>query len=66
MGSSNPYSYSSTKRVEVLSINIPVGREIIAYPPSYQVKPIGYSGFGYPLPSLCICGNTGGTRCEMT
>jgi hypothetical protein len=32
--------------------NIPVGREIIPYMSSYQVKPVGYSGFRYPLLSL--------------
>jgi hypothetical protein len=37
-----------------LPINIPVGREIIPYPPSYRVKPIGYTGFGSPLPSLSM------------
>ena len=36
----------------ILSNNIPTGRKIIPYPPSYQVKSIDYSGFGYPLPSL--------------
>ena len=35
-----------------MSNNVPTGRKIIPYPPSYRVKPVGYSGFGYPLPSL--------------
>jgi hypothetical protein len=40
------------QRVDVLPINIPMGREIILYSYLYRVKPVGYSGFGYPLPSL--------------
>jgi hypothetical protein len=31
---------------------VPAGRNIISYPSPYRVKPVGYSGFGYPLPSL--------------
>jgi hypothetical protein len=29
-----------------------MGRKFIPYPPLYRVIPVGYSGFGYPLPSL--------------
>jgi hypothetical protein len=36
----------------ILPIYVPVGRNIILYPSPYRVKPVGYSGFGYPLPSL--------------
>jgi hypothetical protein len=36
----------------ILPNNIPTGRKIIPYPPLYRVIPVGYSGFGYPLPSL--------------
>jgi len=38
----------------ILSNNVPMGRKIIPYPPSYRVKPVGYSGFGYPMPSLVL------------
>jgi len=31
--------------------NVSTGRKLIPYPSSYRVKPVGYSGFGYPLPS---------------
>jgi transposase InsO family protein len=50
-----------------LPINIPAGREIIPYPPSYRVKPVGYSGFGYPLPSLFLrrAQNEFGLRVKM-
>ena len=33
------------------SNNVPVGAKCLPYPPPYRVKPVGYSGFGYPLPS---------------
>jgi hypothetical protein len=36
----------------MLPIYVPAGRNIIPYPSPYRVKPVGYSGFGYPLPSL--------------
>jgi hypothetical protein len=36
----------------MLPIYVPVGRILIPYPSPYRVKPVGYSGFGYPLPSL--------------
>jgi hypothetical protein len=36
----------------MLPIYVLAGRNIIPYPSPYQVKPVGYSGFGYPLPSL--------------
>jgi hypothetical protein len=36
----------------MLPIYVPAGRNIIPYSYPYQVKPVGYSGFGYPLPSL--------------
>jgi hypothetical protein len=36
----------------MLPIYVPAGRNIIPYPSLYRVKPVGYSGFGYPLPSL--------------
>jgi hypothetical protein len=36
----------------MLPIYIPAGRNIISYPSPYRVKPVGYSGFGYPLTSL--------------
>jgi hypothetical protein len=36
----------------MLHIYVPVGRNIIPYQSPYRVKPVGYSGFGYPLPSL--------------
>jgi hypothetical protein len=42
MGSTHPYSYPSTQRVEILASDIPVGSEIIPYLPSYQVKPFGF------------------------
>jgi hypothetical protein len=32
--------------------NVPTGTKFLPYPPPYRVKPVGYSGFGYPLPSL--------------
>jgi hypothetical protein len=32
--------------------NAPTGRKFIPYPPLYRVIPVGYSGFGYLLPSL--------------
>jgi hypothetical protein len=35
----------------MLPICVPAGRNIISYLPLYRVKPVGYSGFGYPLPS---------------
>ena len=31
------------------SNNVPAGAKSLPYPPPYRVKPIGYSGFGYPL-----------------
>jgi hypothetical protein len=37
---------------KILSNNVPTGRKFIPYPPLYRVIPVGYSGFGYPLPSL--------------
>jgi hypothetical protein len=39
----------------MLPIYVPAGRNIIPYPSPYRVKPVGYSGFGYPLPSLSLC-----------
>ena len=33
------------------SNNVLAGVKCLPYPPPYQVKPVGYSGFGYPLPS---------------
>jgi hypothetical protein len=36
----------------MLPIYVPAGRNIIPYTYPYRVKPVGYSGFGYPLPSL--------------
>jgi hypothetical protein len=36
----------------MLLIYEPTGRNIIPYPSPYRVKPVGYSGFGYPLSSL--------------
>jgi hypothetical protein len=38
----------------MLHICVPAGRNMIPYPPLYRVKPVRYSGFGYPLPSL-VC-----------
>ena len=32
------------------SNNVPAGAKCLPYPPSYRVKPVGYSGFKYPLP----------------
>jgi hypothetical protein len=32
------------------SNNVPAGAKCLPYPPPYRVKPVGYSGFGYPLP----------------
>ena len=32
------------------SNNVPAGVKYLPYPPPYRVKPVGYSGFGYPLP----------------
>jgi hypothetical protein len=52
MGSTKLNMYLSIQQVEVLAINIHVGREIIPYPHLNRVKSIGYSGFRYPLPSL--------------
>jgi hypothetical protein len=34
----------------MLPIYVLAGRNIIPYPSPYRVKPVGYSGFGYPLP----------------
>jgi len=33
------------------SNNVPAGVKCLPYLPPYQVKPVGYSGFEYPLPS---------------
>ena len=33
------------------SNNVPTGAKCLPYPPPYRVKLVGYSGFGYPLPS---------------
>jgi hypothetical protein len=38
----------------MLPIYVPIGRNILPYSSPYQVKPVGYSGFGYPLPSLVV------------
>jgi hypothetical protein len=46
----------------MLPIYVPAGRNIIPYPPPYRVKPVGYSGFGYLLPSLCMSASTTWTR----
>jgi hypothetical protein len=35
----------------MLPIYVPAGRNIIPYSSPYRVKPVGYSGFGYPLPT---------------
>jgi hypothetical protein len=35
----------------ILSNNISTGRKFIPYLSLYRVKPVGYSGFGYPLAS---------------
>jgi hypothetical protein len=43
----------------ILSNNVPTGRKLILYPLLYRIIPVGYSGFGYPLPSLP---RTGGQR----
>jgi hypothetical protein len=37
-----------------MPINVPAGKEVIPYLPKNQVKPAGYTGFGYPLPSLSL------------
>jgi hypothetical protein len=36
----------------ILSNNVPAGDKMLPHPPLYRVKPIGFAGFGYPLPSL--------------
>jgi hypothetical protein len=36
----------------MLPIYVPAGRNIIPYPSPHRVKPLGYSGFRYLLPSL--------------
>ena len=36
----------------IVAINISTGEEFILYPPLYRVKPVGYPGIRYPLPSL--------------
>jgi hypothetical protein len=38
----------------MLPIYVSAGRNIISYPSPYRIKPVGYSGFGYPLPSLTL------------
>ena len=44
----------------ILPICVPAGRDMIPYPSPYRVKPVGYSGFGYPLPSLLVGGDGDG------
>jgi hypothetical protein len=34
--------------------NVPAGKEVVPYPPLYQVQPVGYTSFGYILPSLSV------------
>jgi hypothetical protein len=41
-------------RYMMLLIYVPAGTNIILYPSPYRVKPVRYSSFGYPLPSLVI------------
>jgi hypothetical protein len=36
----------------ILSNNVPAGDKMLPHPPLYRIKPIGFAGFGYPLPSL--------------
>jgi hypothetical protein len=36
----------------ILSNNVPAGDKMLPHPHLYRVKPIGFAGFGYPLPSL--------------
>jgi hypothetical protein len=36
----------------IMPINVPTGKEFIPYQPLCRVKPVEYTGFGYPLPSI--------------
>jgi hypothetical protein len=47
-----PEHHSLPDGYMMLPICVPMGRNMIPYPPIYWVKHIGYSGFGYLLPSL--------------
>jgi hypothetical protein len=49
----------------MLPIYVSAGRNIILYPSPYRVKPVGYSGFGYPLPSLAGRGASGSRGAEQ-
>jgi hypothetical protein len=44
--------------------NVPTGTKFLPYPPPYRVKPVGYSGFGYPLPSLAAAAD-GALECVL-
>jgi hypothetical protein len=50
---------------EILPNNVPAGTKFLPYPPPYRVKPVGYSGFGYPLPFLVATGEDGRARGEL-
>jgi hypothetical protein len=53
MGSTYPHPHTRLPDgYMMLSIDVPTGRLLISYPSPYRVKPVRYSGFGYPLSSL--------------
>jgi hypothetical protein len=52
MGSMYPHPHRLPDGYMMLPICVPAGRNMIPYPHLYRVKPVGYSGLGYPLPSV--------------
>jgi hypothetical protein len=55
MGSIHPHPYPRIPvGYMILSNNVPMGRTFILYPPLYRVIPVGYLGFGYPLPCVVV------------
>jgi hypothetical protein len=59
MGSIHPHPYPPYPMgIGFCPNNVPTGRKFIPYPPLYRVILVGYSGFGYPLPSLGTSSST--------
>jgi hypothetical protein len=56
MGSMYPHPHPLPDGYMMLVIYVPAGRNIIPYLSPYRVKPVEYSGFGYPLPSIALIG----------